>query len=86
MGTLVPFKAYAPLFIHADAVLPFPVAGKCFKAITWQGFQGVECFSSFQYPQPFIGLPGKTRESRHSFTIEQARCLLAFEAFYYLLP
>ena len=27
MRTFVPFKAYAPLFINADAVLPFPVAG-----------------------------------------------------------
>ena len=40
--SLLPEKANAPAVVYADAVLSFPIAGKCLKAVPWRNPQIVE--------------------------------------------
>jgi len=62
--SFLPAKAYAPLVVHADTMLTFPIASQCFQAIARRDTQEVEARGAVDQIQ--LTLRSYRHVARHS--------------------
>ena len=80
--TIDPFKAYPPLIVDPDAVLPCPVAAELLQPVCWRNAEVVQCDGIVEHAKlavvdllDVLGQPGRSQAG------EDAGGFLALEGF-----
>ena len=80
--TIDPFKAYPPLVIDPDAVLPCPVAAKLLQPVCWWNTKIVQCDRVVEHAQLAVAnLLDVLWQPGRSQAFEDAGGFLALEGF-----